>query len=60
MMGPIENFHEKISIRSGGQARAIKGLQAILVRPIERSRPPSQPLNNAELNELHEIARGFG
>lgn len=59
-MGPIVNFHEKISIRSGGQARAMKGLQAILGRPIGWSRPPSQPLNNAKLAELREIVSGFG
>ena len=60
VMGPFVKFQQKISMRSGGQARAMKGLQAVLGRPIGWSRLPSQPLDDAELTELRELVRGFG
>ena len=57
---PLRKFGEKISKRSGGQARANKGLMAIMGRPIGASRPPSKPLNDEEMAELRQIVDGFG
>ncbi|MBM3935082.1 MAG: dihydrodipicolinate synthase family protein [SAR202 cluster bacterium] len=60
VQGPLREFGSKITVRSGGQGRTMKGILAILGNPIGSSRPPSKPLNKAEMDELREIVRGFG
>jgi 4-hydroxy-tetrahydrodipicolinate synthase len=57
---PIRHFYDRTSERSGGQARVKKGLMEIVGRPVGASRPPSKPLNAAEMKELRGIVEGFG
>ena len=58
--GPLREFGSKLDVRSGGQARLKKGIMALMGQPVGASRPPSKPLNEAEIGELREILVGFG
>ena len=57
--GPLRDFYQKISVRSGGQARLKKGLMALMGQPCGTSRPPSKPLNQEEMEELRQIVLAF-
>jgi 4-hydroxy-tetrahydrodipicolinate synthase len=54
---PVEEFYRRTSKRSGGQARTKKGVMEVMGQPVGSMRPPSQPLNDEELDELGEILR---
>jgi len=58
--GPVREFAARMSQGSGGQARLKKGLMEVMGRPVGSSRPPSKPMNQAELDELRRIVIGFG
>ena len=58
--GPLREFGGKLDVRSGGQGRLKKGIMALMGQPVGSSRPPSKPLNDAEMDELREILVGFG
>ena len=60
VMKPLRAFYDKVSQRSGGQARTMKGLMAVMGMPVGSSRPPSKPLNAEEMAELRELAIGWG
>lgn len=60
VQGPLREFGSKVNVRSGGQGRPMKGIMAILGKPVGSSRPPSKPLNDAEMAELRTIVEGFG
>jgi 4-hydroxy-tetrahydrodipicolinate synthase len=57
---PLGDFYRRISVRSGGQGRLIKGMMAVMGMPVGSSRPPSKPLNQEEMDELRELLVGFG
>jgi len=57
---PLREFYGKIAQKSGGQARVKKGVMALLGRPVGASRPPSQPLDDQEIEELRQLLIGFG
>ena len=57
---PIRAFYEKLQVRSGGEARVLKGIMDILGMPCGDSRPPSMPLSKEECSELQDILEGFG
>ena len=57
---PMNDFYEKVSKRSGGQSRVKKGLMAVMGRPVGSMRPPSEPLNDEELEELRQIVSKAG
>jgi 4-hydroxy-tetrahydrodipicolinate synthase len=57
---PLREFYVKLEQRSGGQARLKKGIMALMGQPVGASRPPSKPLNEAELAELRDVLLGFG
>ena len=57
---PLRDFAEKLGQRSGGQARLKKGIMSLMGQPVGSSRPPSKPLNAAEMEELRGILEGFG
>lgn len=58
--GPLREFSDRVSIRSGGQARVKKGISKLMGQDAGVSRPPSQPLNELEMEELRKILLGFG
>ena len=58
--GPLRDFAAKLDVRSGGQARLKKGIMTVMGQSVGASRPPSKPLNKAELGGLREILQGFG
>lgn len=60
VQGPLREFGEKISVRSGGQGRIDKQLMAMMGRPVGSSRPPSKPLNGEETSELRRLVESFG
>ena len=57
---PPRKLYEKFDQRSGGQARVKKGVMALMGQPVGASRPPSKPLNDAEMAELREMLISFG
>ena len=61
---PIEDewraFANMVGQRTGGQAVVKKGMMAVMGRPVGASRPPSLPLNVAEMAELYETMTGWG
>ena len=57
---PLREFYNRISARSGGQARDTKALMALMGRPVGSSRAPSKPLNEEELADLRAIVSSFG
>ena len=58
--GPLGEFYQKLQARSGGQARLKKGVMNAMGHPVGSMRPPSLPLNDAEMDELRDLLRGFG
>jgi len=56
---PLREFMAKLGRRSGGY-RLAKGLMDLLGRPVGPPRPPTLPLNEAEMAELRELVQGFG
>lgn len=56
---PLREFMAKVSRESGGY-RVGKALMAVLGRPVGPPRPPTLPLNEEQMAELRELARGFG
>lgn len=59
VMGPLRQFGEKISVRSGGQGRLTKAMMDIMGMPVGSSRPPSKPLDPDEMSELRELVTSF-
>ena len=57
---PLREFDEKLSGRSGGQARLKKGLMALMGRPVGSSRPPSKPLTADEMEGLRRVLLDLG
>ena len=57
---PLREFDEKLSGRSGGQARLKKGLMAVMGRPVGASRPPSKPLTEVEMEGLRQVVLDLG
>ena len=57
---PVEEFYRRTSKRSGGQPRTKKAVMELMGHPVGSMRPPSQPLNDEELDELGEILRSGG
>ena len=55
----IREFMTKSAKRSGGY-RVAKAMMSIVGRPVGPSRPPTLPLDEAEMAELHAIMSGFG
>ena len=45
---------------SGGQARVMKGMMALMGVPMGDSRPPSLPLSDDEMAELRQLLLSFG
>jgi 4-hydroxy-tetrahydrodipicolinate synthase len=57
---PLRDFYQKMTARSGGQARLKKAVMAAMGMPIGAMRPPSLPHSDEEIGELRELLRGFG
>jgi len=57
---PHTEFAGRVGQRTGGQAVVKKGMMAVMGRPVGVSRPPSLPLNKAEMSELYEMMSGWG
>lgn len=57
--GPIRQFMNKSAKRSGGY-RVAKGMMSLFGKPVGPPRPPTLPLDEEELLELHGIMSGFG
>jgi len=57
---PLREMYAKVYQQSGGQARVKKGMMALMGRPMGASRPPSLPLNEAQMAELRQILLSFG
>ena len=57
---PIRDFYAKVNRISGGEGRVLKGIMAVLGQPCGVSRPPSEPLNDEEMEELRQLIVGFG
>ena len=57
---PLREFDEKLSGRSGGQARLKKGLMALMGRPVGSSRPPSKPMTAEEMEGLRKVLLDLG
>ena len=57
---PLREFSGKVGARTGGQGVVKKGIMALMGQPVGASRPPSQPMTEAELEELRGILQGFG
>jgi dihydrodipicolinate synthase/N-acetylneuraminate lyase len=55
----IEPVRAKIGAVSGGY-RFGKGLSAALGRPVGPPRPPTLPMDEAEIAELREVVQGLG
>ena len=53
-------FAAKVGKHTGGEAVLVKGMMAVMGRPVGVSRPPSLPMNAAEITELHGIMGGWG
>jgi 4-hydroxy-tetrahydrodipicolinate synthase len=56
---PLQAFMAKSNARSGGY-RVVKGAMAVLGRPVGPPRPPTLPLDDAELAELRTLLSNFG
>ncbi len=56
---PLREFMARASQRSGGY-RVIKGLMAVMGRPVGPPRPPTLPLDDEEMAELRDIVAGIG
>jgi 4-hydroxy-tetrahydrodipicolinate synthase len=56
---PLRDFMAKSAMRSGGY-RVLKGHMAVVGRPVGPPRPPTLPLDDAELAELRELTAGLG
>jgi len=56
---PVRSFNEKINERSGGQARLVKGMMALMGLPCGASRPPSEPMDETELTQLRDMLLSF-
>jgi 4-hydroxy-tetrahydrodipicolinate synthase len=57
---PLSDFYQKMTVRSGGQARLKKAVMAAMGMSMGPMRPPSLPHSTEELDELRELLRGFG
>ena len=57
---PLREMYARLAQKSGGQARLKKGMMALMGIPMGASRPPSLPLNSAEMAELNDLLVGFG
>jgi len=56
---PLREFMDRVGQRSGGY-RVAKGMMAIMGRPVGAPRPPTLPLDTAEMAELYDLMSGFG
>ncbi len=56
---PLRDFMAKSAQRSGGY-RVLKGQMAVIGKPVGPPRPPTLPLDDAELAELRELTASFG
>ena len=57
---PVKEFDQKVTARSGGQARTKKAMAAIMGHPVGDSRPPTLPLSDDEMAELRGMMVGWG
>ena len=57
---PLRKLNEKLNQRSGGQGRIVKGMMALMGLPCGASRPPSEPMDVNELNQLRDCLVSFG
>jgi len=57
---PLRELYARLAQKSGGQARLKKGMMALMGTPLGASRPPSLPLNSAEMAELRDLLVSFG
>jgi 4-hydroxy-tetrahydrodipicolinate synthase len=57
---PMRNFDARTGKISGGEARMEKGISEIMGLPMGPPRPPSMPLNKAEMAELRQILIDIG
>ena len=55
----LGGFAARTAAKSGGY-RLIKGMMAVMGRPVGAPRPPTLPMDDGELAELREILRGIG
>ena len=58
--GPLGKFYARVVEKSGGSARVKKGVMELMGHPVGSMRPPSEPLGDDEMVELHDILIGFG
>ncbi len=56
----LRDFYSRVTQRSGGQARVLKAMMAVMGRPVGDSRPPSLPLTAEEMDELRRIMTAWG
>jgi 4-hydroxy-tetrahydrodipicolinate synthase len=56
---PFRDFMARAAERSGGY-RAMKGLMAVMGRPVGPPRPPTLPLDEEEMAELRDIVAEIG
>lgn len=56
---PIRAFDARVKSTSGHRGGS-KEIMALMGRPIGRHRPPSEPLDAAEREELRQLIESFG
>jgi len=56
---PLRDFMAQSARRSGGY-RVVKGQMAVIGKPVGPPRPPTLPLDDAELAELRDLTASFG
>jgi len=57
---PTWKLYEEMAAESGGEARMIKGMMAIMGHPCGVSRPPTLPMNAAQMAKLRQILLDAG
>ncbi|MSP13660.1 MAG: dihydrodipicolinate synthase family protein [Chloroflexi bacterium] len=59
VVNPMRDFMGKAAQKSGGY-RVLKGLMGVMGRPVGAPRPPTLPLDEAEMAELRSIVKSLG
>jgi 4-hydroxy-tetrahydrodipicolinate synthase len=57
---PLREFSDTVGARTGGQGVVKKGIMALMGQSAGGSRPPSEPMTEAELEGLREVLLSFG